>query len=90
MLALTYFEATHTAQLTALKEYLECQLSGFYPSELESNQCGEIPTVRLWLFYALAAIGILLIALIPVVILGFTVRCTGKPHCCCKSSKDVK
>ena len=49
-------------------EYLECQLPGFHHNELESNQCGEIPTVRLGLFYALAAIGILLITLIPVVI----------------------
>ena len=95
LIAFTYFEATHTAQLTSLMEYLECQLPGFYPlsSELEgANQCGEIPTVRLQPFYALSAVGIFQVALIPVVILGLTVRsrCTRKLHCCISRVRDMR
>ena len=84
LLALTYFEATHDVQLATLMDYLECQLPGFHPSGLENNECGDsdIPFVRLEPFYALSAIGILQITLIPVVILVFTVRCTCKFHCC--------
>lgn len=84
LLALTYFEATHGVQLETIMDYLECQLPGFHPSELGSNRCGDsgIPFVRLQPFFALSAIGILQLTLIPVVILGFTVRCNRKFKCC--------
>ena len=84
LFALTYFEATHNIQLEALADYMECHLPGFHPSDLERDECGDsgIPYVRLQPFYALSAIGIFQLTLIPVVILVFTMRCTGKFHRC--------
>ena len=83
LLTLTYFEATRDTQLEALTEYTECNLPGFLPNELESDECVDsgVPYVRLQWFYVLSAIGILQVILIPVIILVFTVRCTGK-FCC--------
>ena len=88
LLTLTYFEATHDAQLEALMEYTEYNLPGFHSDELESGDSG-IPYVRLQWFYVLSAIGILQVILIPVVILVFTVRCTGKFHCHRKRQTDT-
>ena len=88
LLTLTYFEATHDAQLEALMEFTEYNLPGFHSDELESGDSG-IPYVRLQWFYVLSAIGILQVILIPVVILVFTVRCTGKFHCHRKRQTDT-
>jgi hypothetical protein len=83
LLALIYFEATHDAQLEALMDYVDCNLPGFHPSELEGDECGDtgIPYVRLEPFYVLSAIGIFQLTLIPVVILVFTIRWNGKFRC---------
>ena len=81
LLSLTYFEATHTDKLKAIMEYLECQLSGFHPELEGEDQCGEIPIVQHSLFDVLSAVGTFQFVLVPVVILVFTVKCTGKYHC---------
>ena len=91
LLTLTYFEATRDAQLEALMEYTECNLPGFLPDDLESDECGDsgIPYIRLQWFYVLSAIGILQVILIPVVILVFTVRCTSKFRCYRRRQTDT-
>ena len=78
LVTFTYIEATNPSNLSAIEEYFVCQRSGFHPSE--GNQCGERPSVRLFPLNILSAVGILQLALLPVVILIFTVSCT-KPNC---------
>ena len=71
----SYNQVTGEAGIQAAHRYFACQSTGIQ----SGRDCGDVRNVHL---VVLAAVGVILIALLPAVILIFIVKCRCKKKCC--------